>query len=51
MQKKCSQIFDEFLQIIHNNIIGEDRAIVDLMILLLALLRGVSLTSSLYYLV
>lgn len=31
MPKKCSQIFDKFLQIIHNNIVGEDKAIIDIL--------------------
>ena len=31
MPKKCSQIFDEFLQMVHNNIVREDKAIIDLL--------------------
>lgn len=31
MPKKCTQIFDEFLQVIHQNIVGEDKAIIDIL--------------------
>lgn len=30
MPKKCTQVFDEFLQVIHQNIVGEDKSIIDI---------------------
>lgn len=31
MPKKCTQILYEFLQVIHQNIVGEDKAIIDIL--------------------